>query len=151
MPNLTIVFSRFSRLNILYFPVLPDFTISRFHDFTSLTILAFSRINQYTIITLYKDLESKKFKNIRSTILLKYVVNQIKSKGYLINNIDINIITQAPKISKYKKKMISMISKLCKIKKDQINIKGKTAEKLGVIGKEKAIACEVISSVFKYE
>ena len=55
------------------------------------------------------------------------------------------------KISKYKKSMISMISKLCKIKKDQINIKGKTAEKLGVIGKEKAIACEVISSVFKYE
>ena len=44
-----------------------------------------------------------------------------------------------------------MISKLCKIKKGQINIKGKTAEKLGVIGKEKAIACEVISSVYKYE
>ena len=47
--------------------------------------------------------------------------------------------------------MVSVISKLCKIKKNQINIKGKTAEKLGVIGKEKAIACEVISSVFKYE
>ena len=46
---------------------------------------------------------------------------------------------------------IKLISKLCKIKKGQINIKGKTAEKLGVIGKEKAIACEVISSVFKYE
>ena len=60
-------------------------------------------------------------------------------------------VYETSKISKYKKKMISMISKLCKIKKDQINIKGKTAEKLGVIGKEKAIACEVISSVFKYE
>ena len=74
-----------------------------------------------------------------------------RGSGFFINNLDINIITQTPKISKYKKKMISMISKLCKIKKDQINIKGKTAEKLGVIGKEKAIACEVISSVFKYE
>ena len=60
-------------------------------------------------------------------------------------------VNETSKISKYKKRMISMISKLCKIKKDQINIKGKTAEKLGVIGKEKAIACEVISSVFKYE
>ena len=33
----------------------------------------------------------------------------------------------------------------------QINIKGKTTEKLGVIGKEKAIACEVIASVVKYD
>ena len=47
--------------------------------------------------------------------------------------------------------MISAISKLCKIKKNQINIKGKTAEKLGVIGREKAIACEVIASIYKYE
>ena len=92
-----------------------------------------------------------KFKNIRSTILLRKVIKEIEKNGFFINNLDINIITQTPKISKYKKKMISMISKLCKIKKDQINIKGKTAEKLGVIGKEKAIACEVISSVFKYE
>ena len=38
--------------------------------------------------------KSKKFKNIRSTILLQKVIEQIKSKGYLINNIDINIITQ---------------------------------------------------------
>tara|TARA_B100001057_G_scaffold55261_1_gene49111 strand:+ start:839 stop:973 length:135 start_codon:yes stop_codon:yes gene_type:complete len=44
-----------------------------------------------------------------------------------------------------------MISSLCKIRENQINIKGKTAEKLGVIGKEKAIACEVISSIYKYE
>ncbi len=92
-----------------------------------------------------------KFKNIRSTILLNKVINEIKKKEFFINNLDINIITQTPKISKYKKKMISSISKLCKIKKKQINIKGKTAEKLGVIGKEKAIACEVISSIYKYE
>ena len=95
--------------------------------------------------------KSKKFKNIRSTILLKQVMEQIKSKGYYINNLDINIITQTPKIKKYKNKMIDNISKLCEISKDQINIKGKTTEKLGVIGKEKAIACEVVTSVIKYE
>ena len=95
--------------------------------------------------------KSKKFKNIRSTILLKKVMNQIKSKGYYINNLDINIIAQTPKIKKYKNKMIDNISKLCEISKDQINIKGKTTEKLGVIGKEKAIACEVITSVIKYD
>ena len=95
--------------------------------------------------------KSKKFKNIRSTILLKRVMDQVKSNGYYINNLDINIIAQTPKIKKYKNKMIDNISKLCEISKDQINIKGKTTEKLGVIGKEKAIACEVITSVVKYD
>ena len=95
--------------------------------------------------------KSKKFKNIRSTVLFEYVVNKIKSKGYFINNIDINIITQTPKIKNLKSKMVNNIANLCKISKDQINIKGKTTEKLGVIGKEKAIACEVICSVIKYD
>ncbi len=95
--------------------------------------------------------KSKKFKNIRSTILLKRVMDQVKSKGYYIKNLDINIIVQTPKIKKYKNKMIDNISKLCEISKDQINIKGKTTEKLGVIGKEKAIACEVITSVVQYD
>jgi len=95
--------------------------------------------------------KNKKFKNIRSTILLKQVIEKIKSKAYLINNIDINIITQTPKIKKLKNKMISSIAKLCEISKDRINIKGKTTEKLGVIGKEKAIASEVIISVIKYD
>jgi len=95
--------------------------------------------------------KSKKFKNIRSTILLHQVVDQIKSKGYYINNIDINIITQTPRIKNYKNKMINKIAKLCEVSKNKINIKGKTTEKLGVIGKEKAIACEVITSVIKYD
>ena len=95
--------------------------------------------------------KSKKFKNIRSTILLDRVIERINSKGFFINNIDINIICQKPKIKSLKNKMISNIAKLCKVSKDQVNIKGKTTEKLGVVGKEKAIACEVICSVIKYD
>ena len=94
--------------------------------------------------------KKKKFKNIRSTILLKKVIDEIKLKKYFINNIDINIITETPKIKKIKKNMIKIISKLCNISVNQVNIKGKTTEKLGVIGKEKAVACEVITSVVKY-
>ena len=93
--------------------------------------------------------QNKKYKNIRSTILLEKVIKLIESKNFSINNIDINIITQKPKIKKYSKKMIQTISRICKINPDQINIKGKTTEKLGLIGKEKAIASEVISSVTK--
>ncbi len=95
--------------------------------------------------------KSKKFKNIRSTILLQEVIKKIKANGFFINNIDINIITQTPQIRKFKNKMINSIAKLCEISKKQINIKGKTTEKLGVVGKEKAIACEVITSVIKYD
>jgi len=94
--------------------------------------------------------KNKKFKNIRSTILLKEVINEINSKNFFINNIDLNIICETPKISPIKRKIIKIISKLCNISEEKINIKGKTTEKLGIIGKEKAIACESIVSVTKY-
>ena len=93
--------------------------------------------------------KNKKFKNIRSTILLSEIIKQTEKSGYLINNLDINIITQKPKIQKYKKQITNCIAKICHISPTQINIKGKTTEKLGLIGKEKAIACEVIASVIK--
>ncbi len=47
---------------------------------------------------------NKKFKNIRSTVMLKEVIKRIKVNGYFINNIDANIITQTPKIKNLKKK-----------------------------------------------
>ena len=93
--------------------------------------------------------KNKKFKNIRSTILLSEIIKQTKDNGYLINNLDINIIAQKPKLQKYKKQITNCIAKLCKILPSQVNVKGKTTEKLGVIGKEKAIACEVIASIIK--
>ena len=95
--------------------------------------------------------KSFKFKNIRSTILLKKVIEEVKVNNYFINNIDINIIAQKPKITKYKKNIRNCVSKLCEILPSQVSIKGKTTEKLGVIGNEMAIACEVIASVIKYD
>ena len=92
-----------------------------------------------------------KYKNIRSTILLKKVVYQIKNLNYSINNIDINIIAEWPRIQNYKNRMIKTIAKICEIETKQINIKGKTTEKLGIIGKEQAIASEVITSTIKYD
>ncbi len=94
---------------------------------------------------------TKKFKNIRSTKMLKPIINQIKKSNLIINNLDINLICEQPKVSKYRDKIINAISKLTSLNKDQINLKGKTVEKLGLIGKEKAIACEVIVSITKYD
>ena len=100
--------------------------------------------------TLFSN-KNKKYKNIRSTELLRRVIGLIKSKNILINNIDINIIAEKPKIEKYRRKMIILISKICGIETNQINIKGKTTERLGIIGKEKAIASEVVTSIMKYD
>ena len=94
---------------------------------------------------------TKKFKNIRSPKMLKPIIGNLKMSNFFINNLDINLICEQPKVSKYRNKIINSISKLTTLNKDQINLKGKTVEKLGLIGKEKAIACEVIISITKYD
>ena len=94
---------------------------------------------------------TKKYKNIRSPKMLEPVIKNLNKSNFFINNLDINLICEQPKVSKYRDQIVNSISKLMMLKKDLINLKGKTVEKLGLIGKEKAIACEVISSVYKYE
>ena len=92
-----------------------------------------------------------KFKNIRSPRMLKPIIFDLKNNNYFINNLDINLICERPKVSTYRNKIINSLSKLMNINKNIINIKGKTVEKLGLIGKENAIACESIISIIKYE
>ena len=106
--------------------------------------------------TIKKDIgtyfpNSKKYKNIRSPKMLKPIIKDLIKHDFLINNLDINLICEKPKVSKYRDKIVDSISKLTTLNKDQINLKGKTVEKLGLIGKEKAIACEVIISITKYD
>ncbi len=96
--------------------------------------------------TLFPD-NKKKFKNIRSSKMLKPVIQIMDKNEFYINNIDINLICEKPKVSKYRDKIIKSLSKLLNIDSSLINLKGKTVEKLGLIGKEKAIACEVICSI----
>ncbi len=94
---------------------------------------------------------TKKYKNIRSPKLLKPIIKYLYNSNFSINNLDINLICEQPKVSKYRTRIVNSISKLINLKKDLINLKGKTVEKLGLIGNEKAIACEVIISITKYE
>ena len=94
---------------------------------------------------------TKKFKNIRSPKMLKPIVDNLNKTNTIINNLDINLICEQPKVSRYRNKIISSISNLLGLNRDFINLKGKTVEKLGLIGKEKAIACEVIVSITKYD
>ena len=100
--------------------------------------------------TFFPD-NQKKYKNIRSPKMLKPIVEILNDNNFYINNLDINLICEQPKVSKYRDRIVNSISKLMMLKKDLINLKGKTVEKLGLIGKEKAIACEVIISITKYD
>ncbi len=94
---------------------------------------------------------TEKFKNIRSSKILKPIIENLYKSNFFINNLDINLICEQPKVSKYRKKIIDSISKLTNLDNNLINLKGKTVEKLGLIGKEKAIACEAIISITKYD
>ncbi len=96
--------------------------------------------------TFFPD-NKKKYKNIRSPKMLKPIVEILSNNDFYINNLDINLICEQPKVSKYRGKIIESLSNLLNIDKELINLKGKTVEKLGLIGKEKAIACEVICSI----
>jgi 2-C-methyl-D-erythritol 4-phosphate cytidylyltransferase/2-C-methyl-D-erythritol 2,4-cyclodiphosphate synthase len=100
--------------------------------------------------TLFPD-NKKKLKNIRSPKMLKPVIQIMDKNDFYINNVDINLICEQPKVSKYRDKIIKSLSKLLNIDSSLINLKGKTVEKLGLIGKEKAVACEVIVSIIKYD
>tara|TARA_B100000941_G_C28477918_1_gene540370 strand:+ start:470 stop:1588 length:1119 start_codon:yes stop_codon:yes gene_type:complete len=100
--------------------------------------------------TLYPS-DKNKFKNIRSTKMMKPIIKNLEDNKYVINNLDINLICENPKVSKYRNKILNSLSRLLNVNKSVINLKGKTVEKLGLIGKEKAIACEAIVSIKKYE
>ena len=88
--------------------------------------------------TLFPDTDAK-YKDADSIILLKHVYELIKSKGYKINNIDSNIIAQAPKMMPYIPKMKEIISRVLELDFENISIKAKTKEKLDSVGEGLAI------------
>ena len=100
--------------------------------------------------TFFPD-NKNKFKNIRSSKMLIPIILLLKNNNFYINNLDINLICEKPKVTIYRNKILNSLSNLMNIDKNIINLKGKTVEKLGLIGKENAIACESIVSISKYE
>ena len=93
----------------------------------------------------------KKFKNIRSTILLEKVVNEIQKKEFKIVNIDITILAQLPKLKPYINDMRKTLSALLKIEKDAINIKATTTEHLGFVGRKEGIEAHAVCMIKNIE
>jgi 2-C-methyl-D-erythritol 2,4-cyclodiphosphate synthase len=84
-----------------------------------------------------------KYKNYDSSKFVIEVSKLMKKDGYKISNIDISIILETPKLSNYKQMIKLNIVKLLKLKNSQVNVKAGTAEKIGEIGKGKAVVAFV--------
>jgi 2-C-methyl-D-erythritol 2,4-cyclodiphosphate synthase len=80
------------------------------------------------------------YKNIDSKILLKKTVELIKTKGFVISNIDSTICLQKPKISTYIADMQKVLANVMCIDVDDISIKATTTEKLGFVGREEGVS-----------
>lgn len=99
---------------------------------------------------LFPDTDQK-YNNIRSTVLLKEVMARIKKNEFGLVNLDTVIIADAPKMVPYILKMKEIICPILNIGKNELGIKAKTNEGMGLIGKGDAIACWVIALVGKNE
>ena len=97
--------------------------------------------------TLFPDTDPK-FKDANSIELLKKVYSLVKGKGYFINNIDSNIIAQAPKMMPHIPKMKENLAKILELDIDDISIKAKTKENLDAVGEKKAIEANAVVTVY---
>ena len=77
---------------------------------------------------------------IRSTVMLEKVLEIIEYDKLIVSNIDITVISQRISIAEKRKDLEGSLSKLLNIEVGKINIKGKTADFLGLIGNKKASA-----------
>jgi len=91
----------------------------------------------------------QRYKNISSSILLAKVGAALKQKRFKIGNIDAVIIAQAPKLTGFKKEIAVSLSKILKIKAQNISIKAKTNEGMDASGESLAIACYAVALLKK--
>ena len=97
--------------------------------------------------TLFPDTDSK-YKGVNSIELLKQVYSMIKERGYQINNIDSNIIAQAPKMMPYIPEMKKILSSALELDIEDISIKAKTKENLDSVGEKRAIEANAVVTVY---
>lgn len=90
-----------------------------------------------------------RLKGVSSLLLLEQIISKIESEKWSIINLDCVIICEEPKISPYKKQILETLSKVLKIEPGQINLKGKTAEKMGALGRGEGMAAIVVSLLEK--
>ncbi len=79
------------------------------------------------------------FKGADSVVLLVEAARRVRAKGYEIGNIDSTVIAQAPKLAPHIPGMRARIAEALGLDIDQVNVKAKTAERMGPVGEGKAM------------
>jgi len=87
----------------------------------------------------------EKYKGISSMLLLGEVVSKLEEKGFFIENVDVTIICQRPKLLSYIPEMEKNLEKVLKIPGDCINVKATTTEKLGFEGRQEGISAMAVA------
>ncbi|MFZ6862789.1 2-C-methyl-D-erythritol 2,4-cyclodiphosphate synthase [Undibacterium sp. Ji67W] len=90
-----------------------------------------------------------RFSGADSRVLLREAVKRLNDAGYAIGNLDATIIAQAPKMAPHIPNMVQHVAVDLQVDVSQVNIKAKTNEKLGYLGREEGIAAEAVVLVFK--
>ena len=91
----------------------------------------------------------ERFKDADSAKLLEHVVFLVQEKGWQVNNVDVTIIAQRPKLASYIPAMRTRVAQVLKIDEDCVNVKATTTEKLGFTGRSEGIAAEAVASLVK--
>ena len=97
---------------------------------------------------LFPDTDQQ-YKGIDSTVLLKHVVELVKSNGYSISNIDCTIAMQRPKLRPHIDTMRACLSEVVGIAVDRISVKATTTERLGFEGREEGVSTTAVVLLMK--
>ena len=84
------------------------------------------------------------FKGADSLALLREAARLVRAKGYAIGNVDSTVIAQAPKLAPHIAAMRQNIAQALGIDVDGINVKAKTAEKMGPVGEGRAMEARAV-------
>jgi len=84
------------------------------------------------------------FKGADSMVLLAEAYRQVRAAGWQIINIDSTIIAQAPKLAPHIPAMRARLAEVLGIQVAQVNVKAKTAEKMGPVGEGRAIEARAV-------
>ncbi len=85
------------------------------------------------------------YQGIDSARLLEHTMAELEKTRWMINNVDVVIIAQSPKISPHKSAMQQRLAELLGVERELVNIKGKTNEAVDAVGMEQAIACHCVA------
>lgn len=98
--------------------------------------------------TLFPDTDVQ-FKGADSAVLLGEAMRRVRALGWSVGNVDCTVIAQAPKLAAFKPAMAGRIAEVLQVDRSQVNVKAKTAERLGPVGEEKAIEARAVILLVK--